>query len=318
MGYRVNGVKYVIPGTRDRITITCDLTYNDTYTLSSYDIHNKNLGYLSDFIKSITPSTDSTFTALFNSNMVSDSFSNYSSDRLKSTSKSIPVGGTNLEARLNDIVAFKLLNMASEATVNISYSSIKVTSYNTYEYSIPNDKDLHNFVDQITGGYTDGFLYCDVLPVKIESVTYGNVNQGDYSLNSNNIPAHVYFGVLGDIRFIQISDENLHTQYNYIKERLGMPWTDDQGNLDYDYYTPETYNENNPTAINLSNFLGYLRTGRYNQIKNSLINEATVSNKYFWLYMKFHKEFGCDQRANLLKDAIEKGETDLSTLSQIL
>jgi hypothetical protein len=97
-----------------------------------------------------------------------------------------------------------------------------------------------------------------------------------------------------------------------------MPWSDEQGNLMYDYYTPEKFNENNKCAIDLNNFLGYLRTGRYNQIKNSIINEAVISNKYLWLYMKFHKEFGCDQRAKMLEDAIQKGETDIETLNQVL
>ena len=93
-----------------------------------------------------------------------------------------------------------------------------------------------------------------------------------------------------------------------------MPWKDAQGNLSYDYYTPETYNENNPTAIDLDNFMGYIRTGRYNQIKNSINNEGVIDNKYLWLYMKFHKEFGCDQRAKMLEDAIQKGNQDIETL----
>jgi hypothetical protein len=192
-----------------------------------------------------------------------------------------------------------------------------VISFNTYTKALSSNTDLHAFINSIKGNYSTGFLFCDVLPIEISSVGTGRLNSEGYSLVSNNTPAHVYFGILGDIKFIQISDQNLHIQYNYIKERLGMPWRDSQGNLMYDYYTPENYNENNPTAIDLNNFLGYLRTGRYNQIKNSVINEAIVSNKYLWLYMKFHKEFGCDQRANMLKNAIEKGNLDIETLGQI-
>jgi hypothetical protein len=208
--------------------------------------------------------------------------------------------------------------MTPKATVNVSDSTIQVTTFNTYTKALPANTDIHTFVNTIKGNISTGFLSCDVLPIGIPSVDTGRLNPALYSLASNNTPAHVYFGILGDIKFVQISDNNLHIQYNYIKERLGMPWRDSQGNLDYDYYTPENFNENNPTAIDLNNFLGYLRTGRYNQIKNSVVNEAVISNKYLWLYLKFHKEFGCDQRANMLKDAIEKGNLDIETLGQML
>jgi len=316
--YTINNAKYSIPRTRDRLTFKLSLTYNGTYSLPSYDISAVDVSSLSRYIRSISPYSDGIFMPLFDSSVLSNNYGYYASDRLLSTSSEILVGGTLLSARLHDIVAFKVLNMTPEATVLVTDNSINIVTFNTYSKILGSTYDLHAIIDAIKGNYSSGFLSCDVLPIEISSVGFGRLNPGSYNLTSGNTPAHVYFGVLGDIKFVQISDQNLHTQYNYLKQRLGMPWTDAQGNLEYDYYTPENFNENNPTAIDLSNFLGYLRTGRYNQIKNSLINEATVSNKYFWLYMKFHKEFGCDQRANMLKDAIEKGNTDISTLGQIL
>lgn len=316
--YVVNSATYSIPRTRDRIIFKLNITYKDTYTLPTLSLLNISVEYLSNLIRSLRPFTDPAFTSLFESNVFSDSYKHYIADRLLSTSVSISIAGTPLTARLNDVVAFNVLNMTPEATVNVTDRSIEVVTFNTYSEALPGSYNLHSFIDSITGNYSIGFLSCDVLPIKIPSVGYGKLNFQSYNLITGNVPAHVYFGVLGDIKFVQISDHNLHIQYNYLKQRLGMPWTDSQGNLEYDYFTPENFNENNPTAIDLSNFLGYLRTGRYNQIKNSLINEATVSNKYFWLYMKFHKEFGCDQRAIMLKDTIEKGNTDISTLGQIL
>jgi len=310
----VNEATFNIPKTRDRLVINCKLTYSGTYSLTGYDLSTQYIETLSTFINSIHPLSNPTFTPLFNSSSLSVSYGNYSAIRLLSTTKTIDVGNTLLKADLKDVVAFKVLNMALEGTVQVANNSIHAITFNTYNTLLPDNRDMHAFVDSITGDYSSGFLFCDILPIKIESVDVGILRSGIYNLTSNNTPAHVYFGILGDIKFVQISDNNLHVQYNYIKERLGMPWKDAQGNLEYDYYTSENYNENNPTAIDLDNFLGYLRTGRYNQIKSSIINEGVIDNKYLWLYMKFHKEFGCDQRAKMLEDAIKKGDQDIETL----
>jgi len=316
--YAVNNATFSIPNTRDRIVIKCSLTYRSVYTLSNYFIGAQTVGLLSSFISSIKPYPDNIFKPLFRSSVLSSSFVGYSSSRLKSVNSSVPVAGVSLIARLNDITAFKVLNMSSEGNVVVSESTLALTTFKKYSKELPSDKDVSKLVDSIKGSFVDGFLSCGVLTLKVPSIETGALDATSYTLASNNTPAHVYFGILGDIKFIQVSDQNLHVQYNYIKERLGMPWADSQGKLKQDYYTPENYNENNPCAIDLSNFLGYLRTGRYNQIKNSIVNEAIVSNKYLWLYMKFHKEFGCDQRAKMLKDAIQKGNLDIETLGQAL
>ena len=315
--YTINNTTYSIPKTRDRITIKVDLTYHNTYTLSGYHL-DYSIGVLGDFLSSIRPYSDSLFTSLFSCVALADNFRQYESSRLYSVNSSILLSGVLLKAYLIDITAFKVLNMTPEATIVVSENDITVISFKTFTSAITERTDLHAFVESVKGDYSTGFLSCDVLPLIVPSTTTGSVNMDTYNLTSSNTPAHVYFGIMGDIKFVQISDFNLHVQYNYIKERLGMPWYNLEGELDYDYYTPETYNENNPTAIDLNNFLGYLRTGRYNQIRDSLADEAIVFNKYFWLYMKFHKEFGCDQRSKTLKDAIEKGNTDMETLNQIL
>lgn len=316
--YIVQNVKYFIPGSSDRITIKIDLTYRGTYSLVDYDMSGDTIGTLGDMLSIIRPYDDEIFNSLFICEYTSDSFKQYEASRLIDINSEIFKNNTSLRAKLSDIVAFKVLIMTPEATLSVTDNGLSLITFNTYNKNLVGVTDLHEFVRTVKGDFSEGFLSCDVLPLVVPSTTYGELNIGTYNFRSNNTPAHVYFGVLGDIKFVQISDHNLHMQYNYIKDRLGMPWTDGTGNIAYDYYTPETYNEDNPCAIDLKNFLGYLRTGRYNQIKNSLVNEATVANKYLWLYMKFHKEFGCDQRAKALKSMIEKGETDLSTLNQIL
>jgi hypothetical protein len=318
--FTVNSASYIIPQTRDRLIIRCGITYNGTYAgISGYDLRPHTFGSIADFISSVTPYAEDTFTPLFSASILNNSFRDFDATRLLDTSVGVTIAGVDLSAKLSDIVGFRVLNMAPKGTLNVYFdNSVEVITFKTYSKNLGGDTNIHNMVESVMGDYTDGFLSCDVLPSIIPSIIRGRLDAKTYSLVSNNTPAPVYFGVLGDIKFVQISDKNLHTQYNYIKERLGMPWRDEQGNLKYDYYTPENYNENNPCAIDVDNFLGYLRSGRYNQIKNSMVNESIVSNKYLWLYMKFHKEFGCDQRANTLKDAIEKGNTDIETLGQVL
>ncbi len=316
--YDVKKVTYSVPNTNDRIVIKIALTYRGTYSLVDYDMSGDTLETLGNMISLIKPYNDNIFNRLFICEYYSNSFRQYEASRLFDINSDILLGGTSLTAKLSDIVAFNVVVMAPEATIKVTGTNLSLVTFNTYNKKLDGNTDTHAFVRSVKGDFFNGFLSCDVLPLIVPSTTYGGLNMATYNFKPNNVPAHVYFGVLGDVKFVQISDHNLHVQYNYIKERLGMPWTDASGEVAYDYYTPETYNENNPCAIDLKNFLGYLRTGRYNQIKNSLINEATVANKYLWLYMKFHKEFGCDQRAKALKSLIEKGETDLSTLNQIL
>lgn len=314
----INRATFTVPKSRDRLIIKCNITYRGTYNLIGYSIANYSIANLVNYLNTIKPYSDTIFPSLFSASSLSSGYDGYDTYRLMSINQAISIGGAYLGARLSDITAFKVLNMAPEATLTITGASLGLITSKEYVTNIPGDKNIVTFVDSIKGDFIEGFMSCDVLPLKIPSVTYGALNPDTYSLSSTNVPAHVYFGVMGDIKFVQISDYNLHVQYNYIKERLGMPWRNTLGQLEYDYYTPENFNENNPCALDLNNFLGYLRTGRYNQIKNSIINESVISNKYLWLYMKFHKEFGCDQKVKALKDMIQKGNLDISTLNQAL
>ena len=316
--YVVNKVTYRIPRTRDRLILKCNITYQGVYNLSGYDLASRTVSMVSNFVSTIRPYPDNVFNPLFVSSVVSEGYGYREANRLMSMSSDIFLGGTPLMAKLDDLAGFKVLNMAPQGTLNINNVNIGLVTFKVYNHSISLVNDIPTLVDSLYGDYVDGFISCDVLPIKVDLVTTGILNSAVYTLTSGNTPAHVYFGMMGDIKFVQISDHNLHMQYNYIKERLGMPWRDEQGNLDYDYYTPETYNENNPCAIDLNNFLGYLRTGRYNQISNSIANEGIVSNKYLWLYMKFHKEFGCDQLSLTLKNRIQSGNTDMNVLNQML
>jgi hypothetical protein len=206
--------------------------------------------------------------------------------------------------------------MATSANVTVTDTTFLVVSTNnkTFNADMPVDKDLHTWIDAVLyGTYKQGMISIDTLPLKIASIDHGFLDSTPQKqLTQGNTPAHIFFGVLGDIQWIQISDYNLHVQMNYIKERLGQPWGGQP-----DYYTPETYNINNPYAIDNANFLSYMKTVRYNQIKSSIINEAVVANKYFWLYMKFHREFGCDQKAIALAKEIVSRANDQNILGQL-
>lgn len=313
----ISSATYLIPNTQDRLVLTIDITYQDSYAITGYDISSLTALTLSYYLSSLKPYTDDIFPYLFSAEPVSDGFSYFNASLLLSTSKSISTGSVNLDGELSNSTAFRVLNMSSGGTLRITESTIELITTKVYTADITGE-EIPEILNQVQGDYNEGFLSCEVLAVENNEIDKGYLYIGEYTLTSNNTPAHVYFGIMGDIKFIQISDHNLHVQYNYIKERLGMPWRDSSGNLKYDYYTPEMYNENNPCAIDLANFLGYLRTTRYNQIKNSVINEGIVSNKYLWLYMKFHKEFGCDQQVSTIKNLIQKNEEDIETLDQIL
>jgi hypothetical protein len=94
---------------------------------------------------------------------------------------------------------------------------------------------------------------------------------------------------------------------NAVKRRTGMP---------ADGYTPEDYTgPQYPLALDNSHFMSWLRVTRYKQIRDSVVNEGQVSNQYFWLYMKFHKEFGCDQRVIALTKRTLQNEDDQATLT---
>ena len=318
----ITGAHYQIPASRDKLILTCSIHYHDTYSLAGYDISTLTVGGLVSFISGIIGYPDVIFPPLFSSSVIDSSYVFREATRLLDATGSI-LSGTLLYAKLNDIVAMNLLSMYTTANVTVTSNSLSASSFGLYTGDTPIDKGLYSWIDDVLyGSFTQGMTSIDIVPLKVPRVTYGLPEIiSQKQLTTGNTPAHVYFGVLGDIQWIQISDKNLHSQLNYVKERLGQPWRDSQGNPLLDYYTPERYDTrpgyDNPYAIDMANFLGYMRTVRYNQIKDSIVNEALVSNKYFWLYMKFHREIGCDQRAIALQRQITSKKVDQDILGEM-
>jgi hypothetical protein len=318
VNYAISNARYEVADNQSSLTLTCSIRYFDTFSLIGQDFSTLTIGELGTFIGSLQHYVAPIFPPIFNSQVVNDFYTLKEAIRMLSATGSIDQN-TYLTASLHDIVAINLLNMSTQANTVGFTNYVQAISTSTYDAPIPIDRDLSKWVDEVLyGDYKKGFISLDILPLKIAGVSYGIPDvYPQTQLQSDNIPAHVFFGILGDISWVQISDQNLHTQLNYVKERLGMPWKNDLGIVVPDYYTPEQFNVDNPYAIDIDNFLGYLRTVRYNQIKNSVINEALVKNKYFWLYMKFHKEFGCDQRVIALKKQISQKEQDSGLLEDL-
>lgn len=228
-----------------------------------------------------------------------------------------PIGvQTDLEADFRGLIGLRLLNMFDPAFATFYPTKVTIVADGNYDADLPlSSKDLHGWIDSVKGDLTSGMLGVQVLPIKVGTVPYGVPMEQSQALPYNE-PTQVYFGVMGDIKFVQISDQSLHVQVNNVKRRLGKPWTVD-GVVDIDHYTPERYDDaGNLSAIDLNHFLGWMRDTRYTQIRDGVINEALVSNKHLWLYMKFHREFGCDQRAYQLRRRIAEGKTDQTTVGR--
>jgi hypothetical protein len=237
---------------------------------------------------------------------------------------------------------------AEEASLNISDNTftcsketriIKYPSFssNSYVYSNLGNKDIRGFVNtamSLAGtlenpepnfSYGSGILKMDVALFSIPGVPYGTLRNrskasglpedsastvNEIELDTNDPETggnHVYLGMLGDVRFYQISDYNLYRQYVLIKRRLGLPW-DGQGDDYYvsnDLYKFEDFfhclHENDQ-------FLTWLKFTRFAQITDSIQFERLVQNEYLWLFLKLHKELGCDQRVQYLTKKTEEDE----------
>lgn len=222
----------------------------------------------------------------------------------------LPMGATvELTADFRGLVGMRLLNMFNPSYATIYSDYVGIVADGDYQGDLPLDtKDLHEWIDAVRGDFGSGMVGVQVLPIKVSAVPYGVPEESSQALPYNE-PSHVYFGVMGDIKFVQVSDHNLHTQLNNVKRRLGKPWEGET-----DYYTPERYDENNPNAIDSKNFLGWLRNTRYAQIRRGVVDEALVSNKHLWLFLKMHREYGADQRAYQLRKRIESNEDDQRTV----
>lgn len=291
------------------VTTTVEPTgYASVQVLESYDFSGKTL---SDIATDVT--TDTARTGV--SAAVIGEYGYAESNLLvPSPSYSAIVVQKDLEADFRGLIGLRLLNMFNPSYATFYDKTVEIVADGNYGANLPvNDKDLHGWIDSVRGSLLTGMLGVQVLPIKVEAVPYGVPAVQSQAL-TYNVPTHVYFGAMGDIKFVQISDYNLHVQTNYVKRRLGKPWSVD-GVVQLDHYTPERYDGlDNPDAIDMEHFLGWLRDTRYMQIKDGVINEALVSNKYLWLFMKFHREFGCDQRAYQLRKRIAEGKDDQETI----
>lgn len=230
----------------------------------------------------------------------------------------------NLEADMRDIVAVQLLHMGSVGTCQVTSSQISCTSGGA---GVTNglNKNLHEWVDVIKGGLNTGFLGINILPLKVPSVPYGELDvRSSFGLEENE-PTNVHFGFLGDIEYKQISDFNLNVQLNFVKKRLAKPWLQNDGSAEKDYYNSSDYwdssvgnksllDDGNLYALHNEKFLNYVKIQRFRQLKTSIADEAIVQNKYLWLYLKFHREFGCDQQIKILKKKIREDEEDAQTV----
>ncbi len=314
--YKILNAFYKINTARNQMEMRVDIQYSNNYVLTGYNYSAMTLSQLATNLSNIKDLTDSAFGPLFNSTLISESFSSLSAARLKDASGTSLTKDTQLDASLSDIIAMKVLSMDQKGSIAVGDTSLRASTTKVTDTNLPADKNIQEWILGILkGDYTTGLLKQDILPMIVEGVTYGWLEKKKIALTYTNVPEHVYFGVLGDIKWVQISDHNLHIQLNYVKQRLGQPWKDSSGIVRPDYYTPESFNSaDNKYAIDADHFLNWLKSTRFLQIKNSIINEGIIQNKYLWIYMKLHKEFGCDQRAIALQKRIATGESDQSVM----
>lgn len=260
-----------------------------------------------------------------------------------------------LDADFRAVTALEFLHM--EYVENKGVYSVTSSSLNAFsgEYISNNlSTDLVQFVKDNKGDYDIGFLSINILPILRRG--FGKLGiVGPVDMHQNEATKS-YFGVMGDIRFLQISDYDITILLNSTKKRLSKPWatdttdwfTDDSGEyknvlmrnlfnrkiapLVYDD-VPETlkqemtlvedgvYNSGDgihngySLGLGTEDFLKYLKFERAAQIKNSIISEQIISKKYLWLYLKFHREFGCDQKVKAITRRLEEDGKDLEALN---
>jgi len=314
--YEISDATYEISADRKSLTLKCKIVYQSTYTLNSFSYSSMSIGSLVNYIGSITDLADPVFPPLFRSNLVNSFYADRPASYLQDSSGSFS-GGAFISSYLGYLVGLRLLNMSNETSVTVDTDNIVLNS-NNLTIAQTSNKNLYSWIDDtLLGNYKTGFLGSNVLPMKVGGVYYGTLASVVEKVLPYNTPWKVYFGVLGEMKFIQVSDYNLHTQLNWIKNRLAQPWKNEFGIVVPDYYTPQNYSEDNPYGLDFDNFLNFIRNVRYNQIKESIENEAIIQNKYFWLYMKFHREFGCDQRVKALQDQIEKNQQDTEIIGDV-
>lgn len=238
-----------------------------------------------------------------------------------------------LGALFSEEPGMRLLFMEDGGSYRVTSEGISVTTpLGTKDLDQSTDKDLDGWIDSIKGDYTEGLRDIDVLPIAVPGVLYGALADVEETESDGNDPTHVHFGFLGDIRFYQISDFNLYNELSMIKQRLAKPWKKSDGTFEDDWYNDLNFYDNyygnsaysgvapvnNSIGLSIDRFLGYLRNSRFGEIRNSIQSEQLINNKYLWLYLKFHREMGCDQKVRDYLKKIKEDEDDAERLPQDL
>ena len=238
-------------------------------------------------------------------------------------------GTVSLAAVLSGIEAAYVLSLNKDASVSVLDNQLIVTSNypGSYTYDLPTDKDLQSYISDIRGNFYEDLKSIDILIKGASGVPYGTLfSPTDVSIiEANAVPTHVYLEILGDISFYQISDYNLYNQLSVVKQRIAKPWKvlNKDGILvkEYDPYNDMDFYDSfigdasispdgNIQALYKNKFLSFLKYDRFKQIQDSIVNEQLINNKYLWLYLKMHREIGCDQKVNILNKKIIEDETD--------
>ena len=279
----------------------------------------------------------------------------------------------DFDGDFREILAMKLLHMEykdHKGSLEVASGSLDVVSgkldssgaVKTASVVLESSRDIHDLLKRYKGDYDKGLLSINVLPLKVRD--FGKLGTTPKRDMYTNEETKSLFGIMGDVKYVQISDFNEVVMLNSIKRRMAKPWLDytPQGESTDWFYTREdgqdilknvhmrslknrriaplaydtgidenlrawftlvedgVYNADDKIhydevlGLASDRFISYLKEDRIGQIRSSFIEEQIMKNKYLWLYLKFHKEFGCDQRIKALKKKIEDDANDADNM----
>ena len=292
-------------------------------------------GTLEDFIKSINikaPATGIDATYLFSENPgykgLSAKYVTPSDGDSYDAAEDL-TGPVDFGALFSSETGLRLLFLEEGGSYEVDGANLVViTPLGTQTIALSDNRDLETWIGTLKGDLDDGLRSIDVIPVPVDNIVFGRLQLTDSTTSDGNEATHVYFGFLGDFNFYQISDYNLFTELSRVKQRLGKPWKDGSGNFVDDWYNNINYYndfygrtgvaDGNTIALHIDKFLGYIKNTRFNEIKTSINDEQIINNKYLWLYLKLHREIGCDQKVRDYLKRIEEDEEDADQLPQDL
>jgi hypothetical protein len=333
------------------------LGYGKIRTSNSFNL-SSNFGDLIEAINSRQSLTG------FVAEMVYDNYADLPSELLIPAPDFYDVTSTNIiDADFRLVTAIELLHMEyldNTGVYEVTTNKFNLTSGGSKSFSLK--KNLQDFLDENKGDYDTGFLSLNVLPILRRD--FGKLGVISATDMSQNDATKAYFGIMGDIKYLQISDYDITILLNSAKKRMSKPWTDytppeerqdwflsDGGILknlhmrdlpnreiapliyeteadgvsedlkkemtlveDGVYDDSDNVHKGNPLGLGTEDFLRYLKFDRADQIRKSIIAEQILSNKYLWLYLKFHREFGSDQRVKYYTKKIEQDGEDAQYL----